>query len=76
MPFDIGTLPLNRPTLSVQCCQIVATLQRLRPRYHPHVNCYIAKPLDLEQFIMVMRSVEVFWFTIVGVPAHAEAHHG
>ena len=36
--------------------------------YDLHANCYITKPVDLEQFIEVVKSVEDFWFTIVKLP--------
>jgi two-component system, chemotaxis family, response regulator Rcp1 len=36
--------------------------------YDLHANCYITKPVDLDQFIMVVKSVEEFWFTIVKLP--------
>lgn len=36
--------------------------------YNLHVNCYITKPIDLDQFIKVVRSVEDFWLTIVKLP--------
>ena len=36
--------------------------------YDLHANCYITKPVDLEQFITVVKSVEEFWFTIVKLP--------
>jgi CheY-like chemotaxis protein len=36
--------------------------------YNLHANCYIAKPVDLEQFITVVKSIENFWFTIVKLP--------
>jgi chemotaxis family two-component system response regulator Rcp1 len=36
--------------------------------YELHVNCYITKPVDYEQFITVVRSIEEFWFTIVKLP--------
>jgi len=36
--------------------------------YNLHANCYITKPVDLDQFITVVRSVEGFWFTIVKLP--------
>ena len=36
--------------------------------YDLHVNCYITKPIDLDQFIKVVRSVEDFWLTIVKLP--------
>ncbi len=31
-------------------------------------NCYIAKPVDFEQFTKVVRDIEHFWFTIVTLP--------
>jgi two-component system, chemotaxis family, response regulator Rcp1 len=36
--------------------------------YDLHANCYISKPLGMEQFVKVVRSVEDFWFTIVRLP--------
>lgn len=36
--------------------------------YNLHANCYITKPIDLEQFIMVVKSIRDFWLTIVKLP--------
>lgn len=36
--------------------------------YQLQANCYISKPVDLEQFITVVRSIEEFWLTIVTLP--------
>jgi chemotaxis family two-component system response regulator Rcp1 len=36
--------------------------------YDLHANCYITKPVDLDQFISVVKAVEEFWFTIVKLP--------
>jgi two-component system, chemotaxis family, response regulator Rcp1 len=36
--------------------------------YELQANCYITKPVDLEQFLTVVRSIEDFWFTIVTLP--------
>ena len=36
--------------------------------YDLHANCYITKPVDLEQFITVVRSVQHFWFSVVKLP--------
>jgi len=33
--------------------------------YSLHANCYVRKPVDLEQFIHVVRSIEDFWLSIV-----------
>ena len=36
--------------------------------YNLHANCYITKPVDLDQFIRVVRSIEDFWLGIVVLP--------
>jgi CheY-like chemotaxis protein len=36
--------------------------------YNLHANCYITKPLDLDQFMKVVKSIEEFWLTIVRLP--------
>lgn len=36
--------------------------------YDLHANCYITKPVDFDQFIRVVRSIEEFWLTIVKLP--------
>ena len=37
--------------------------------YELHANCYITKPVNLEQFIKVVRSIEEFWLTVVRLPS-------
>jgi CheY-like chemotaxis protein len=36
--------------------------------YDAHANCFINKPVDLDEFLAVIRSLEHFWFTIVSLP--------
>ena len=36
--------------------------------YNLHANCYITKPVDLDQFINVVKLIEDFWLTIVKLP--------
>ena len=36
--------------------------------YNLHVNCYITKPVDIDQFVTIVRTIEDFWFTIVRLP--------
>jgi len=36
--------------------------------YDLHANCYVTKPVDFEQFIHVVRTIENFWFSIVKLP--------
>jgi len=41
----------------------------IREVYNRHANCYVNKPVDLDEFIGVVRSIEDFWLTIVKLPA-------
>ena len=43
--------------------------QDILKAYDHHANCYINKPVDLEQFLRVVRSIEDFWCSIVKMPA-------
>lgn len=36
--------------------------------YDLHANCYITKPVDFDQFMKVVQSIESFWLTIVCLP--------
>ena len=36
--------------------------------YNLHANCYVTKPVDLEQFMHVVKSIEDFWLTVVKLP--------
>ncbi len=42
--------------------------QDILKSYNLHANCYITKPVDLDQFITVVKSIEDFWLTIVTLP--------
>lgn len=36
--------------------------------YRMGANCYVTKPVDLQAFQAIVRSVEGFWFTVVKLP--------
>lgn len=36
--------------------------------YNLHANCYITKPVDFNQFLNVIRSIDNFWLGIVKLP--------
>ena len=36
--------------------------------YDCHANCYITKPVDFDQFINVVKSIEDFWLSVVKLP--------
>jgi CheY-like chemotaxis protein len=40
--------------------------------YNLHANCYITKPVDLEQFVTVVRYIEDFWLAIVKLPRNGK----
>ncbi|MCX6249162.1 MAG: response regulator [Bacteroidetes bacterium] len=42
--------------------------QDILKTYNLHVNCFITKPIDFEQFLKVIHSIEDFWLTIVRLP--------
>ena len=40
--------------------------------YELHANCYITKPVGLEQFAKVVTSIEDFWFSVVRLPGEED----
>ncbi len=46
--------------------------QDIHKAYNLYANCYITKPVDLDQFIRVVTSIENFWLTIVKLPRGEE----
>jgi CheY-like chemotaxis protein len=42
--------------------------QDILKTYELHANCYITKPVNLEQFSAVVKALAEFWFTIVKLP--------
>jgi two-component system, chemotaxis family, response regulator Rcp1 len=42
--------------------------QDILKSYNLHANCYITKPVDLDQFLEVVKSIENFWLTVVMLP--------
>ncbi len=42
--------------------------QDILSTYQLHANCYITKPVDMQGFLTVVKSVENFWFSVVKLP--------
>ncbi len=42
--------------------------QDIRKAYDLHANCYINKPVDLNEFLKIARSIEDFWFNVASLP--------
>lgn len=36
--------------------------------YNYHANCYISKPVDLNEFLRVVKIIEDFWLSVVKLP--------
>jgi len=45
-----------------------AAEQDIVESYNLHANCYVKKPVDLDAFIQVVRSIDNFWLAIVKLP--------
>ena len=58
---DLKTIPVVILTTSKAADDINET-------YSLHANCYVTKPLELEQFLDVVKSIEDFWFGTVRLP--------
>jgi two-component system, chemotaxis family, response regulator Rcp1 len=58
---DLKVIPVAILTTSESEQDVIKT-------YKMHANCYITKPVDLNQFIKVVKAVEDFWFSIVKLP--------
>jgi len=41
--------------------------------YNLHANCFITKPINLDQFFKVVRSIKEFWLSIVRLPPNGNS---
>ena len=57
-----GYLPRHRGSSTSRADSDVASCYQL------HANCYLQKPLSLEDFASTMRQVEDFWLQQVSLP--------
>ncbi|PYP15745.1 MAG: response regulator [Gemmatimonadetes bacterium] len=58
---DLKRIPIVVLTSSKADADVVKT-------YNLHANCYVTKPVGLEQFAHVVKSIEDFWLSIVKYP--------
>lgn len=40
--------------------------------YELNANCYVTKPVDLDQFLRVVTAIEDFWLTVVKLPTRED----
>lgn len=43
--------------------------QDINRAYSLNANCYITKPMDLDEFLRIVRSIEDFWLKTVTLPS-------
>jgi two-component system, chemotaxis family, response regulator Rcp1 len=43
--------------------------EHVHTAYNRHANCYVTKPIDFDEFIEAVRSIEEFWLNVVRLPA-------
>jgi two-component system, chemotaxis family, response regulator Rcp1 len=58
---------------SVSCIPVVILTSSQAERdilksYNLHANCFISKPVDVDEFLAVVRSAGEFWLSIVKLP--------
>jgi len=59
----------NLRTIPVVVLTSSSAEQDIVKSYNLHANCYITKPVDLDQFITVVKSIEHFWLAVVKLPS-------
>ena len=55
-------------TIPVVVLTTSASQDDIQRAYGHHANCYITKPVDLDQFLRVVQSIESFWLSLVKLP--------
>lgn len=58
----------NLKSIPIIVMTISKTEEDILKSYKLHANAYIVKPIELNQFINTVRSIEDFWLTIVKLP--------
>ncbi|HAM38904.1 MAG: response regulator [Elusimicrobia bacterium RIFOXYC2_FULL_34_12] len=55
-------------TIPVVILTVSKSEEDILKTYNLHANCYITKPVDLNQFMKVAKVIQEFWLTIVKLP--------
>jgi CheY-like chemotaxis protein len=58
----------NLSTIPVVILTTSAAEEDILRSYQLHANCYITKPVDLDQFLRVVKTIDSFWLAIVKLP--------
>lgn len=63
----------NLKRIPVAVITISSAEEDILKSYNLHANCYIQKPIGIDQFVKVVQSIEDFWFTIVTLPSNGQS---
>ncbi len=63
----LKTIPVLILTTSASDADVVRS-------YLLHANCYITKPVDLDGFFTIVRSIDNFWLSLVRLPGNPRLH--
>jgi two-component system response regulator len=55
-------------TIPVVILTTSASQDDIARAYSQHANCYITKPVDLDEFLRAVQSIETFWLSLVKLP--------
>jgi chemotaxis family two-component system response regulator Rcp1 len=72
--FEVLNEIRGQPPLSLIPVVILTSSQADRDilkSYDLHANCFISKPVDVDEFLTVVRSIGEFWLTLVKLPGQA-----
>ena len=63
-------LDANLKSIPVVILTTSAAEEDILRSYQLHANCYITKPVDLDQFLKVVKTIDNFWLAVVKLPAN------
>ncbi|MEI6508412.1 MAG: response regulator [Bacteroidota bacterium] len=58
----------NLKSIPVVILTISKSEEDILRSYNLHANCYLIKPIDVNTFFDVVKSIEEFWLTLVKLP--------
>ena len=66
----LGTIKASplRKTIPVVILTTSQAEEDVLRAYHLNANCYVSKPVDFDQFMRIVQTIEEFWLTVVTLP--------
>lgn len=66
----LGVIKTNEKTKHIPVIMLTTSSSEndIKLAYKHHANCYITKPVEVEDFINAVSTIEDFWFNLVLLP--------